>query len=54
MIDFLQRLSDGDGGAQSAVRNSSGFRELAMVFSKEARQNAHPPHEDNPAHFTCP
>ncbi|HEX6290153.1 MAG TPA: calcium-binding protein [Herpetosiphonaceae bacterium] len=53
MIRFLQELAEGDGADNTANRTSSGFRELAMVFSNETKDNANPVHPDNPGHFTC-
>jgi Ca2+-binding RTX toxin-like protein len=53
IVSFLQSLAAGDGAANTASGGSSGFNEIAIVFSKDIQQNSHPPHPDNPGHFTC-
>ena len=53
LITFLQQLAQGDGALDTATEETSGFREVAIVFPKEAKSNSHPPHPDNPGHFTC-
>lgn len=53
VIQFLQMLAESGGAQDVAMSQSSGFREIGIVFSKESRFNANPPHPDHPAHFTC-
>jgi Ca2+-binding RTX toxin-like protein len=53
VINFLETLSEADGAILSDTNGSSGFRELGMVFPNQGGQNSHPPHPDNPGHFTC-
>ena len=53
MIAFLQQLAEGDGAYQVAAEGSSGFDELAMVYTKDIRFNTNPIHPDHPGHFTC-
>ncbi len=53
MITFLQQLSAGDGGYETAVEGTSGFNEVAMVFPNQAGNNSSPVHPDNPGHFVC-
>ena len=50
---FLQDLSAADGALNTRSGSSSGFRELAYVFTNQRGQNSHPPHPDHPGHFTC-
>ncbi|HEY3183270.1 MAG TPA: hypothetical protein VGJ77_10570 [Gaiellaceae bacterium] len=57
MIDFLQNLSGGDGAdaptTSSPAPGSSGFRETAIVFNADIKNNTNPVHPDTPGHFTC-
>ncbi len=53
LIGFLQQMSQGDGATETATAGKSGFRETAIVFSNEAKDNTKPIHADTPAHFTC-
>jgi hypothetical protein len=53
MIAYLQALAQADGALDTLTNGTSGFRELAMVFPNQSGQNSHPPHPDNPGHFTC-
>jgi Ca2+-binding RTX toxin-like protein len=53
IVRFLQDLASGDGAVDSTTSGSSGFNEIAIVFSGDIRWNSHPPHPDNPGHFTC-
>lgn len=53
LIRFLQRLAEGDGAVDTVARNRSGYDEVAMVFARDAGDNSHPVHSDNPGHFTC-
>jgi hypothetical protein len=53
VIQFLQQLAESGGAQNASMSESSGFGEIGIVFSKEARFNANPPHPDHPAHFTC-
>jgi Ca2+-binding RTX toxin-like protein len=53
LIEFLQAMSQGDGATTTATSGSSGFRETAIVFSNEVKDNTKPIHADTPAHFTC-
>ena len=50
---FLQDLATGDGVVDVTTKGASGYRELALVFPNENRENSNPPHADNPGHFTC-
>ncbi len=50
---FLQEMAQGDGAVDTKNSASSGYREAAIVFSKEANPNANPPHIDTPGHFVC-
>jgi hypothetical protein len=54
IITFLQRLAESDGTFNPAKSGTSGFREAAIVFKGDARQNTRPPHPDDPTHFICP
>ncbi|MGD2078178.1 MAG: calcium-binding protein, partial [Chloroflexota bacterium] len=53
LIQFLQGLAEADGALDASTRNTSGFREVAIVFAQEAADNAYPVHEEHPGHFTC-
>jgi Ca2+-binding RTX toxin-like protein len=53
VIGFLQNLSQGDGAFDTATAGSSGFRETAIVFTNEVKNNTNPVHPDTPGHFTC-
>jgi hypothetical protein len=53
VISFLQALSQGGGATTTATAGTSGFRETAIVFTNEQRDNTNPIHADTPAHFTC-
>jgi Ca2+-binding RTX toxin-like protein len=53
LVAFLQALAQGYGAVNTNKSGTSGFRETAIVFPKEAKFNANPPNPDNPAHFTC-
>jgi len=53
IVGFLQDLAAGDGAVDTATEGSSGFDEVAIVFSKEVRRNSHPPHPHSPGHFVC-
>ena len=53
MIDFLQDLGTGDGAFDTAMSGTSGFREIAIVFTPDIRFNNNPPHPDNVGHFIC-
>jgi hypothetical protein len=50
---FLQDLSAADGAVNTRTSGSSGFSDLAYVFTSERGKNSHPPHPDHPGHFTC-
>jgi hypothetical protein len=54
IMQFLQQLAAGDGAFDPDASGTPGFREVALVFPKDIRFNSHPPHPDNPGHFTCP
>jgi len=53
LIRFLQDLAQGDGALDTLTDGTSGFHEVGIVFPNQAGQNSHPPHPDNPGHFTC-
>jgi len=53
VIAFLQAMSQGDGATTTATTGTSGFRETAIVFTNEQKDNTKPIHVDTPAHFTC-
>ena len=59
LIGFLQSLSWGDGAGtgptatQATTAGTSAFRETAIVFSNEVKDNTNPIHPDTPGHFTC-
>ena len=53
LIAFLQQVAQGDGATTTATTGTSGFRETAIVFSNEVKDNTKPIHIDTPAHFTC-
>jgi Ca2+-binding RTX toxin-like protein len=53
LIVFIQDLAEGDGALNPGSKGSSGFNEVAMVFSKDVKDNSNPPHPDTPGHFTC-
>ena len=59
LIGFLQSMSWGDGAgtgatsAQATTAGTSAFRETAIVFANEVKDNTNPIHPDTPAHFTC-
>ncbi|HSL11509.1 MAG TPA: calcium-binding protein [Actinomycetota bacterium] len=53
LADFIQKMSEGDGATATATPGTSGFRETAIVFNNEAKDNTKPIHVDTPAHFTC-
>jgi hypothetical protein len=53
LITFLQQMAQGDGASDTLTTTSSGFRETAIVFSNEVKDNTKPIHIDTPAHFTC-
>ncbi len=53
LVAFLQALAQGYGALNTATSGTSGFRETAIVFPTEVKDNANPPNPDNPAHFTC-
>jgi len=53
VIGFLQGLSQGDGAFDTATAGTSGFRETAIVFNQEVKNNTNPIHPDTPGHFTC-
>jgi Ca2+-binding RTX toxin-like protein len=53
LIEFLQQMAQGDGATTTATSGTSGFRETAIVFSQEVKDNTKPIHPDTPAHFTC-
>ncbi len=53
MRGFLQQLGAADGAVDTSSRGTSGFKEVAMVFPREARHNSQPIHPDTPGHFVC-
>jgi hypothetical protein len=53
LAEFIQKMSEGDGATTTATPGTSGFRETALVFNNEAKDNTKPIHVDTPAHFTC-
>jgi hypothetical protein len=50
---FLEDLAWGDGAFDPAIPGTSGYDEVGLVYIPDIRHNAHPPHPDNPGHFTC-
>ncbi len=53
VVTFLQTLSQAYGAFNTTTAGTSGFRETAIVFPPEGKDNAKPIHPDTPAHFTC-
>ena len=54
VILFLQRLGEADGALEVMHEGNSGFRELAMIFSGEFKQNSPPSHHpDGRKQFVC-
>jgi Ca2+-binding RTX toxin-like protein len=56
LVNFLKALAEHDGATTVATgtrTTSSGFDELALVYSQDIQQNSNPPHPDTPEHFTC-
>jgi hypothetical protein len=53
VVAFLQAMSQGDGATTTSTAATSGFRETAIVFTNEQKDNTKPIHVDTPAHFTC-
>ncbi len=53
VMQFLQQLAEGDGAFNPDASDTSGFHEVAMVLPKDIKHNSHPPHPENPGHFTC-
>ncbi|MCI0776534.1 MAG: hypothetical protein J4N95_00005 [Chloroflexi bacterium] len=51
MTDFMHRLVEGDGAFQPES-DTSGFNEIAFVYTGDISQNAHRPYPGTPAHFT--
>jgi len=52
-LQFLRDLTEASGAIGSDTEGTSGFRDLAYVFSSQRGDNSHPPHPDHAAHFTC-
>jgi Ca2+-binding RTX toxin-like protein len=53
MQTFLQQLGMGDGAVLPDIEGTSGFDEVAIVYTSDVGANSHPVHPDNPGHFTC-
>jgi Ca2+-binding RTX toxin-like protein len=49
---FLQELAAGDGAVETLDPNSSGGRELSILFPGD--ESGNPPYPGSPGHFTCP
>jgi hypothetical protein len=54
MLTYLLDQSLGDGALDPATRNSSGFDELGLVYTRDVNQNSGPAYPDTPGHFVCP
>jgi hypothetical protein len=54
MILYLQEQALGDGAFEPTTANSSGFDELAMIFTGDVRHNSGRAYPDTPGHFYCP
>ena len=54
MILYLQEQALGDGAFEPTTANSSGFDELAMIFTGDVRLNSGRAYPDTPGHFYCP
>ncbi|HKY16332.1 MAG TPA: hypothetical protein VJM33_15505, partial [Microthrixaceae bacterium] len=50
---YIQNQAEGDGGYQVKTTGTNGFRELAIVFPSDAKNNSKPVHPDTPGHFVC-
>ncbi|MBW3588220.1 MAG: hypothetical protein KY429_02250 [Actinobacteria bacterium] len=53
ILQYLQDQALGDGALDPATPGSSGFRELALVYPKDAGVNNKPAHPETPGHFVC-
>jgi hypothetical protein len=53
MPEYFEDLAEGDGLLTPATTGSSGFLELGMVYHKDVKDNANPPHPETPGHFYC-
>ena len=51
--EFLQNLAEAGGAYDTMTDGSSGFRDVAYVFTNQRGANSHEPHPDHAAHFTC-
>jgi Ca2+-binding RTX toxin-like protein len=49
---FLQELAAGDGAVETLDPNSSGGRELSILYPGD--ESGNPPYPGSPGHFTCP
>jgi Ca2+-binding RTX toxin-like protein len=53
LLDYLIAKAEGHGALTPGTSGTSGFRELALVYNRDMRHNASPPHPETPGHFTC-
>ena len=51
--DFLQQYAQASGAYDTATDGTSGFRDVAYVFTNQRGDNSSPPHPDHPGHFEC-
>lgn len=53
MVAVLQALATADGAVNVTSSDSSGFNELAMVYTADVKANTKPKHPEWPGNFTC-
>jgi Ca2+-binding RTX toxin-like protein len=53
VLGYFEQLASGDGLEATATPGSSGYLELGLVYTKDVKQNANPPHPETPGHFYC-
>jgi Ca2+-binding RTX toxin-like protein len=53
LIDYLLDKAEGHGAVDVRTEGSSGFNEIAMVYTRDIRNNVNPPQAETPGHFTC-
>jgi Ca2+-binding RTX toxin-like protein len=53
LIDYLLDKAEGHGAVDVRTEGSSGFNEVAMVYTRDIRNNVNPPQGETPGHFTC-
>jgi hypothetical protein len=54
MLAYLPEQALGDGAFNPTVRDSSGFDELGLVYTRDVNQNSGSAYPDTPGHFLCP